>query len=276
MTEQYKLKFNDGHTMPQLGFGLWQVPNAQAADVVGQAIQTGYRMVDSAAAYGNEEGVGSAFRLSGLARDELFVTTKLANPNHGYDEALWAFDESLARLGFDYVDLYLIHWPRPWEDRYVETWRALQRIKEEGLARSIGVSNFTIEHLQRIIDETGVVPVLNQIELHPRFQQRDMREFHQKHGIITQSWSPLGRGHLNDNEIITDLAAKYGKTWAQLVIRWHIDSGLAAIPKSVTPDRIRANINVFDFKLSPEDLARIGEIDQPDGRIGGHPDQFRP
>src|SRR5918993_254528 len=172
MSFQHELKFNDGHTMPQLGFGLWQVPNAQAADVVGQAIQTGYRMVDSAAAYGNEEGVGSAFRSSGLARDELFVTTKLANPNHGYDEALRAFDDSLARLGFDYVDLYLIHWPRPWENRYVQTWRAFQRLKVEGRVRSIGVSNFTDQHLQRIVDETGVVPVLNQIELHPRFQQQ--------------------------------------------------------------------------------------------------------
>jgi 2,5-diketo-D-gluconate reductase A len=276
MQNQYELKFNDGHTMPQLGFGLWQVPNAQAADVVAQAIRAGYRMIDSAAAYGNEEGVGMAFKASGLARDELFVTTKLANPNHGYDEALWAFDESLSKLGFEHVDLYLIHWPRPWEDRYIETWRALQRVREEGRARSIGVSNFTVPHLQRLIDETGVVPVLNQIELHPRFQQRDMSEFHQKHGIVTQSWSPLGRGHLNENKTITELAAKYGKSWAQIVIRWHLDSGLTVIPKSVTSERIRANIEVFDFKLAPEDLARIGEIDSTEGRVGAHPDQFRP
>jgi 2,5-diketo-D-gluconate reductase A len=276
MPNRSEFKFNDGHTMPQLGFGLWQVSNSQAADVTAQAIRAGYRMVDSAAAYGNEAGVGEAFRASGLARDEIFVTTKLANPDHGYDEALRAFDESLDRLGFDYVDLYLIHWPRPWEDRYVQTWRAFQRIKEEGRARSIGVSNFTVEHLQRLIDETGVVPVLNQIELHPRFQQRDMREFHQKHGIVTQSWSPLGRGHLNENETIADLAAKYGKSWAQIVIRWHIDSGLAVIPKSVTPERIRENIDIFDFKLSPDDLARIDELDRSEGRIGAHPDQFRP
>jgi 2,5-diketo-D-gluconate reductase A len=276
MSDQHELKFNDGHTMPQLGFGLWQVPSAQATDVVVQAIQSGYRMIDSAAAYGNEEGVGAAFKESGLARDELFVTTKLANPDHGYDEALRAFDESLARLGFDYVDLYLIHWPRPWEDRYVQTWRAFQRLKEEGRTRSIGVSNFTAEHLQRIMDETSVVPVLNQIELHPRFQQQDMRTFHQRHKIVTQSWSPLGRGHLNENVVITDLAAKYNKSWAQIVIRWHMDSGLAVIPKSVTPNRIRENIDVLDFNLTAEDMALIGELDRSDGRIGAHPDQFRP
>jgi 2,5-diketo-D-gluconate reductase A len=276
MPDQYQLKFNDGHTMPQLGFGLWQVPNAQAVDVVIQAIQAGYRMIDSAAAYGNEEGVGTAFKASGLARDDLFVTTKLANPDHGYDEALRAFDESLSKFGFEHVDLYLIHWPRPWEDRYVKTWRALMRIKEDGRARSIGVSNFTVPHLQRLIDETGVVPVLNQIELHPRFQQRDMRQFHQKHGIVTQSWSPLGRGSLNENKTIAELAAKYGKSWAQIVIRWHLDSGLAVIPKSVTPERVRANSDVFNFKLSAEDLAQIAEIDSPAGRVGVHPDQFRP
>jgi 2,5-diketo-D-gluconate reductase A len=252
------------------------VPNAEAADAVGQAIRTGYRMIDSAAAYGNEAGVGEAVRASGLTRDELFVTTKLANPNHGYDEALRAFDESLDRLGFDYVDLYLIHWPRPWEGRYVQTWRAFQRIKEEGRARSIGVSNFTVEHLQRLVDETGIIPVLNQIELHPRFQQRDMRAFHRKHGIVTQSWSPLGRERLNENETIADLAAKYTKSWAQIVIRWHIDNGLAVIPKSVTPERIRENIDVFDFQLSPDDLARMDELDSSEGRVGGHPDQIRP
>jgi len=262
--------------MPQLGFGLWQVPDAETADVVGQAIRAGYRMVDSAAAYGNEAGVGEALRASGLARDDIFVTTKLANPNHGFDEALRAFDESLDRLGLDHVDLYLIHWPRPWMDRYVQTWRAFGRIKQEGRARSIGVSNFTVDHLQRLIDETGIVPVLNQIELHPRFQQRDMREFHRKHGIVTQSWSPLGRGHLDGNETIADLAAKYGKSWAQIVIRWHIDSGLAVIPKSVTPERIRENIDVFDFEFSPDDLARIDALDRSDGRVGAHPDQFRP
>jgi 2,5-diketo-D-gluconate reductase A len=276
MSFQHELKFNDGHTMPQLGFGLWQVPSAQATDVVVQAIQAGYRMIDSAAAYGNEEGVGAAFKESGLARDKLFVTTKLANPDHGYDEALRAFDGSLARLGFDYVDLYLIHWPRPWEDRYVQTWRAFQRLKEEGRVRSIGVSNFTDQHLERIVDETGVVPVLNQIELHPRFQQQDMRRFHQRLRIVTQSWSPLGRGHLNENKVIMDIAAKYGKSWAQIVIRWHIDSGLAVIPKSVTPNRIRENIDVFDFNLSAEDIALIGEVDSRGGRIGAHPDQFRP
>ena len=271
MPNPHELKFNDGHTMPQLGFGLWQVPNSEAAHVVGQAFQAGYRMVDSAAAYGNEAGVGESLRASGLAREEIFVTTKLANPNHGYDEALRACDESLERLGSDYVDLYLIHWPRAWEDRYVQTWRAFQRIKEEGRARSIGICNFTIEHLQRLINETGVVPVLNQIELHPRFQQRVMREFHQKHEIVTQSWSPLGRGQLDENETIRALAAKHGKTWAQIVIRWHIDSGVAVIPKSGTPERIRENFDIFDFALSPDDLAQVSKLDRSDGRVGAHP-----
>ena len=207
-----------------------------------------------------------------MVRDEIFVTTKLANPNHGFDETLRAFDESLGRLGLDAVDLYLVHWPRPSVNRYLDTWRALIRLKEEGRARSIGVSNFTIPTLERIIGETGVVPVLNQIELHPRFQQADMRAFHAEHGIVTQSWSPLGRGRVTDDPVITDLAARYGKTWAQIVIRWHLDSGLAVIPRSVSPERIRQNIDVLDFRLAPEDIARIGELDSREGRIGAHPD----
>jgi 2,5-diketo-D-gluconate reductase A len=276
MPNSYEFQFSDGRIMPQLGFGLWQVPDAEASGVVGQALRAGYRMIDSAAGYGNETGVGEAVRSSELARGDVFVTTKLASPNHGFDEAQRAFDGSLERLGLDYVDLYLIHWPRPWEDRFVDTWRALRRINEDGRARSIGVSNFTIEHLQRLIDDTGVVPVLNQIELHPRFQQKAMRAFHREHGIVTQSWSPLGRGSLDGNETIGRIASKYRKTWAQVVIRWHIDSDLAVIPKSVTPERIRENIDVFDFTLSADDLARIAELDSRDGRIGAHPDQFRP
>jgi diketogulonate reductase-like aldo/keto reductase len=267
---------NDGNKMPRLGFGLWQVPDEQAPDVVHQAIRTGYRLIDTAAGYGNEEGVGEGISAAGVARTDLFVTTKLASQDHGYDEALKAFDKSLERLGLAYVDLYLIHWPRPWENRYVETWRAFQQIKQEGRAQSIGVSNFTQAHIQRLIDETGVVPAVNQIELHPRFQQKDMRQFHDQLGIVTQSWSPLGRGHLQDNEAITSLASKYGKSWAQIVIRWHLDSNLSVIPKSVTPERIRQNFDVSDFQLTPEDVARINELHLDEGRVGAHPEDIRP
>ncbi|ANY84703.1 oxidoreductase (plasmid) [Microvirga ossetica] len=266
---------NDGNKLPRLGFGLWQVPDEQAPDVVHQAIRTGYRLIDTAAGYGNEEGVGEGISAAGVARTDLFVTTKLASQDHGYDEALKAFDKSLGRLGLAYVDLYLIHWPRPWENRYVETWRAFQRIKQEGRARSIGVSNFTQAHIQRLIDETGVVPAVNQIELHPRFQQKDMRQFHDQLGMVTQSWSPLGRGHLQDNETITELASKYGKSWAQIVIRWHLDNNLSVIPKSITLERIRQNFDVFDFQLALEDVARINKLQSDKGRIGAHPDDIR-
>ena len=274
MTDQPTFDLNDGRTMPRFGLGVWQVPNDRTPGVVLEAFQAGYRLVDTAAVYGNEEGVGQALASAGVARDSVFVTTKLANPDHGFDETLSAFDRSLGRLALDHVDLYLIHWPRPTIDRYVETWRAFIRLREEGRVRSIGVSNFTIPHLQRLIDETGIVPVLNQIELHPRFQQKDMRAFHARHGIVTQSWSPLGRGRVTDDPTVAELAARYGKTWAQIVIRWHIDSGLGVIPRSVSPERIRQNIDVFDFQMSPDDVARIDRLDSPDGRIGAHPDQF--
>jgi diketogulonate reductase-like aldo/keto reductase len=262
--------------MPRLGFGLWQVSNEQAPDVVCQAIRTGYKLIDTAAGYGNEKGVGDGINAAGVARTDLFVTTKLASQDHGYDEALRAFDQSLDRLGLEHVDLYLIHWPRPWENRYVETWRAFIELRREGRARSIGVSNFTRAHIQRLTDETGVVPAVNQIELHPCFQQKDMRDFHDQHGIVTQSWSPLGRGQLQGNETITELASKYGRSWAQIVIRWHLDNKLSVIPKSVTPERIRQNFDVFDFQLAPEDVARINKLNSDNGRIGADPDEIRP
>jgi 2,5-diketo-D-gluconate reductase A len=272
MNSSPKLALNDGRSIPQLGFGVWQVPDGDASNIVGQALRAGYRLIDSAAGYGNEKGVGEAIRDSGLPREDLFVTTKLKTSDHGFDRTLRAFEESLSLLKLDDVDLYLIHWPKPSLGLYVETWRAFIRLRDEGRVKSIGVSNFTIEHLERLIGETGVAPVLNQIELHPRFQQRALREFGAGHGILTESWSPLGRGRLDDNPVLADLASKYRKSWAQIVIRWHLDNGLVVIPKSVTPQRILANFDVFDFRLSPDDMARISELDDPKGRVGSDPD----
>ena len=243
-----------------------------AAAVVGTALADGYRLLDTAAAYGNEEGVGAALAASGLPRDAVFVTTKLWNGDQGYDSAMRACEASLRRLGLDAVDLYLIHWPCPAKGLYVETWKALVRLREEGRVRSIGVSNFTPETLERIADATGVVPSVNQIELHPRFQQRAMRALHQRLGIVTQSWSPLGRGHLDASPVLAEIAAAHGRSWAQVVIRWHLQSGLGVIPKSVTPARIAANRDVFDFALSDAEMAAIGGLQDPGGRGGSHPD----
>ena len=274
MKAQPTIKLHDQHAIPQLGFGTWQIANQEAATAVAQALAAGYRSIDTAAAYGNEEGVGQAIKAASVARDQLFVTTKLANPRHGHDEALAAAANSLDRLILDYVDLYLIHWPIPRQNRYVETWRAFIDLQRHAKARSIGVSNFSIAHLQRLIDETGIVPAVNQIELHPRFQQRALRDFHARHGIATQSWSPLGRGRLLDDPTIGALAARHGKTPAQIILRWHIDSGLIVIPKSVTPSRIRENFEVFDFSLSAAELAKIAALDDAKGRIGPDPETF--
>ena len=272
MTDEPMLTLNDGREMPQLGFGVWRVSETDAAAVVGTALADGYRLLDTAAAYGNEEGVGAALAASGQPRDAVFVTTKLWNGDQGYDSAMRACEASLRRLGLDAVDLYLIHWPCPAKGLYVDTWKALVRLREEGRARSIGVSNFTPDTLERIADATGVVPAVNQIELHPRFQQRAMRALHQRLGIVTQSWSPLGRGHLDASPVLAGIAAAHGKSWAQVVIRWHLQSGLAVIPKSATPARIAANRDVFDFALSDAEMAAIGELQDPGGRGGSHPD----
>ncbi|WP_298953201.1 aldo/keto reductase [uncultured Methylobacterium sp.] len=268
------LTLNDGAAIPRLGFGVWRVEDAQAPDIVGAALAAGYRSIDTAAAYGNEAGVGRAIRESGLSRDAVFVTTKLWNDRHGYDSALRAFDESLARLGLDHVDLYLVHWPVPARDAYVETWRALIRLREEGRARSIGVSNFSVAHLERIVAETGVTPAVNQIELHPRFQQADLRRFHAGAGIATEAWSPLGRGALLDDPAIVAAARKHGRTPAQVVLRWHLDLGHVVIPKSANPERIRENFSVSDFALDEQDLTTIAALDRPDGRIGPDPETF--
>ncbi|QBY56431.1 aldo/keto reductase [Cupriavidus oxalaticus] len=268
--EQPILPLADGTLLPQLGLGLWRTPDEEATGLVRRAIEAGYRLFDTAAAYGNERGVGEGVRAAG-AESEVFVTTKLWNEDQGYDRTLRAFDESLRRLGLPAIDLYLIHWPAPSRGLYVESWRALIRLKEEGRARSIGVSNFGPEHLARITRETGEIPVVNQIELHPRFQQLALRAINARLGVRTQSWSPLGQGRLLHDLAVSRIAARYGKTPAQVIIRWHLDNGLIVIPKSANPERIRENIGVFDFRLTPEDQAQIASLDRPDGRIGPDP-----
>ncbi|WP_307808232.1 aldo/keto reductase [Streptomyces oryzae] len=263
---------NNGVTMPQLGFGVWQVPADEAATAVTTALESGYRSIDTAAAYANEEGVGRAIAQSGLPRDELFITTKLWNSDQGYDTALRAFDASLAKLGLDFVDLYLIHWPMPDIDKYEDSWRAFEKIYADGRARAIGVSNFQPTHLNRLIQLGGTVPAVNQIELHPRLQQSVPRAFHADHGIATEAWSPLGQGgDLLSDPTLGEIAGSHGKTVAQVVLRWHLQLGNVVIPKSVTPSRVRENIDVFDFELSGEDMARIAELNA-DVRIGPDPD----
>jgi 2,5-diketo-D-gluconate reductase A len=271
MSEQTHITFNDGNRIPQVGLGVWQVTPEAAASSVQCALEAGYRHVDTARIYDNENGVGDGVRASGLNRDDIFVTTKVWNDDQGFDATLRALEKSLERLRMDHVDLYLIHWPSPHRGLYVDTWKALVRLKQEGRARSIGVSNFEPEHLDRIIGETGETPAINQIELHPGFQQKRLREFHAQKGIATQSWSPLGQGTMLANPVISRIAAKHGKTPAQTIIRWHIDNGLVVIPKSVTPSRIRENFEVFSFKLDEDDLSAIAALDSVDGRIGPDP-----
>ncbi len=269
------LEMNDGRQIPQLGFGVFQIEPDDTAGAVQHALQTGYRSIDTAAAYGNEAEVGEAIRSSSLAREDIFVTTKLGNSDHGHDSALRALDASLERLGFDYVDLYLIHWPIPAQDRYAETWQALCELREDGRARSIGVSNFMVEHLERIIEETGVAPVVNQIELHPRFVQSELRRFHESHGILTEAWSPLGQGTLLDDEKLGEIASAHDRTPAQVMLRWHLQLGNVVIPKSATPERIEENFRILDFELSDEEMRAIEALDAgEEGRIGPHPARF--
>jgi 2,5-diketo-D-gluconate reductase A len=276
MADQPTVTLNDGNRMPQLGFGVFQVPNEETAAAVSAAFEAGYRAIDTAAMYRNEEGVAKAIADSGIPRDELFITTKLNNDGHGYDDALRAFEASRTRLRLDYVDLYLIHWPLPAQDRYVDTWRAFEKLRSDGLARSIGVSNFQPAHLQRLLDETDVVPALNQIELHPYLTQEALRAFDAEHGIATEAWSPIAKGgELLSDPAITSLAEKYGKTPAQVVIRWHLQLGNVVIPKSVTPARIKENIDVFDFELADDDVTSISELNR-DERTGPDPDTFNP
>lgn len=271
MTDQLYLSLHDGARIPQVGLGVWQTPDNEAAPAVKAALDAGYRHVDTAAVYENEQGVGEGIRQSGLPRSDIFLTTKLWNTDQGYEQTLKAFEASLKRLGTDYVDLYLIHWPSAHRGLFVDTWKALVTLKEEGRAKSIGVSNFYPEHIEKIVAETGVVPVINQIELHPDFQQRETRAFHEKHKIATQSWSPLGQGKLLGHPVIAEIAQRLGRTPAQVIIRWHIENGLVVIPKSVTPSRIVENFKVFDFKLSAEDLDRLNGLDDAGSRIGPDP-----
>ncbi|EKN6002512.1 2,5-didehydrogluconate reductase DkgA [Yersinia enterocolitica] len=273
MATQPIIKLHDGNLMPQLGLGVWQASIEETQLAVSKALEVGYRSIDTAAIYKNEEGVGQALRSAHVARDELFITTKLWNSDQ--DNPQQALEESLKKLQLDYVNLYLIHWPDPTQDRYVSAWRELIALKEQGLIRSIGVCNFNIPHLQRLIDKTGVAPAVNQIELHPLLQQRQIHAWNATHHIATESWSPLAQGGdgVFDQTVIRQLAQKYSKTPAQIVIRWHLDSGLIVIPKSVTPARIRENFEVFDFKLHKDELTAISKLDSGK-RLGPDPDVF--
>ncbi len=275
MTSSPELTFNDGNTIPQLGYGVWQVEDDVAEKVVGQAFEAGFRHIDTAKIYGNEAGVGRAIETSGLKPEELFITTKLWNADQGYESTLKAFEGSMERLGLETLDLYLIHWMQPKQDKYLDTWKALIELQKQGRVKTIGVSNFTKEGLQRIIDETGVVPAIHQIELHPFFNQADLREFNASHGILTEAWSPLGQGgELLESPVIAQIAAKHSATPAQVVIAWHLAIGNAVIPKSVTESRIRENYAALDVTLDETDVQAINGLDRTAegaGRIGADP-----
>lgn len=268
------IPLNDGHRIPQLGLGIWQVPDNDTARVVGAAFEVGYRHIDGAAAYGNEEGLGRAIHASGLPRADLFITTKLRNPDQGHKEALQALDASLGRLGLDYIDLYLIHWPCPRHDRFVDSWKALIEARRAGKVRSIGVSNFRAQDIERVVEATGVVPAVNQIELHPLLQQTALRAYGNAHGIVTESWSALAHGgELLVHPELQAIARKHGKTVAQVVLRWHVQLGLVVFPKSVTPARIAENVAIFDFALDADDMGKIATLDAGT-RLGPDPADF--
>ncbi|MDQ0792885.1 aldo/keto reductase [Streptomyces sp. B1I3] len=273
MSQVPSITLNNGLEMPQLGFGVWQVPDDEATTAVATAIESGYRSIDTAAIYGNEVGTGKGVAASGVPREELFITTKLWNADQGFDSTLRAFDASLDKLGLEYVDLYLIHWPLPVKDAYVDTYKALEKIHADGRAKSIGVSNFLPSHLERLMGETSVVPAVNQIELHPQFQQAELRAFHARHGIVTEAWSPLGQGKGLGVPTVAAIAHKHGRTPAQVVLRWHLQTGHVAIPKSVTPSRIVENLDVFGFELDADDLAAFAALDD-NLRIGADPAVF--
>ena len=271
------IELNDGHSIPQLGFGVFQIDPAETEGAVRVALEVGYRHIDTAEMYGNERGVGEAIRASGLDRGEVYVTSKLNNSFHEPDEARKAFDRTLSELDFDHVELFLIHWPLPtlYDGDYVSTWKTLEEFRAEGRSRSIGLSNFQVEHLERLAAETDTVPAVNQIELHPYFQNREVHSYDEEHGIATEAWSPIAQGDVLDDPVVTEIAGKLGKTAAQVVLRWHVQRGNIIFPKSVTPERIRENFEIFDFEIEPADLEQIDGLDRGEaGRIGPNPDQM--
>jgi len=277
MTSIPRITLNDGRSIPQLGFGVFQIDPAGTPEAVGTALEVGYRHIDTAEQYGNEQGVGEAVRASGLDRDEVFITSKLANGAHRPDDARRAFGRTLSALGVDSVDLFLIHWPVPtlYDGDFVSTWKTLEEFKADGRARSIGVSNFQVDHLERLAAECDVVPAVNQIELHPYFLNEEVHEYGQEHGIATEAWSPIARGTVLDEPVITEIADRVGQTPAQVVLRWHIERGNIVFPKSTTPVRIRENFGLSGFALEAVDCEAIDALDRGEaGRIGAHPDAF--
>jgi 2,5-diketo-D-gluconate reductase A len=277
MTTVPSIDLNDGTTIPQLGFGVFQIPPEETAEAVTRALATGYRHIDTAEMYGNEKEVGEAIRESSLDRSEIYVTSKLNNGFHEPDDARRAFDGTLEALGFDHVDLFLVHWPLPtlYDGDFVSTWKTLEEFKADGRARSIGVSNFQVEHLRRLADEADVTPAVNQIELHPYFLNDDVRTYGEEHGIRTEAWSPIAQGAVLDDSVITEIAGRLDRSPAQVVLRWHIQRGSIVFPKSTTPARIEENFALFDFELEPGDVTAIAGLDRgEEGRTGPNPDQF--